>query len=80
MLKVTFQTQKESFRLFHQSLQCDIASGKINFDPLIPQGKINSSPEAWAIDTESGDDSYLYESEFEYFQDLALLEKFCETI
>ena len=60
------------------SLRSDIKDGKIFGNFLFPCGKISNEPETFAIDCkdEGGYDvfeTYLYESELEYNEDLKIL-------
>lgn len=66
-------------RLNHLGLMADIVNGCISSDEgittIVPEGRISDSPQIWAIDIDNGDiQSYLYESRYEYEQDLKTIQ------
>lgn len=66
-------------KLNHLQLRADIDNGGVLYDDLIavivPNGRISDSPQTWALDTDNGDiESYLYESRYEYEQDLKTIQ------
>lgn len=56
----------------HIDLRSDIENDLIKLSYLTPEGKVNSEPEAWAINNEDIG-RYIYDSKTEYEQDLKIL-------
>ena len=57
-------------------LRSDLANKKVKPEWLIANGEISDEPNTWAIDgdLDNFDSSYLYESEYEYNNDVELLQ------
>ncbi len=60
----------KTYKIRHAELKRDYDNGKFTENNLTAAGKICDDPETFAIDEETGEFCYLYQSEIDYKHDI----------